>query len=382
MKNLGLRAKILIAFLLVIVAAGVVLVITLELSAPTFYRSHAQEMARAMGGNSVNAAQNYELQADLERGFNQALTQSLLVAALITIPIAILVSAFLSRRIVAPILSVSKASARIAAGGYHERIPALSSDELGDLTQDFNRMAQVLEQTESRRIELIGTVAHELRTPLSGLRGYTEGMLDGVFSVQHAAPRIGNEVKRLERLLDDLSDLSRVESNAIAVRLDTVRLDLIAHEVCAQLESRFEHKNLKLQLEVCAVTVRADADRMIQVCHNLLSNALRHTQKGSVIVRVWREGQHGILSVTDTGEGIAAHDLPHIFERFYRADKSRSRNDDDSVGAGVGLTVAKHLVEAMGGKLSVESQVGVGSSFQVTLKVASLQSSSANLIEQ
>jgi signal transduction histidine kinase len=379
-KNLGLRAKILIAFLSVIVAAGVVLVITLELSAPTFYRSHAEEMARAMGGNSVNVAENHELQADLERGFNQALTQSLLVAALITIPIAILVSAVLSRRIVAPILSVSKASARIAAGGYHERLPALSSDELGDLTQDFNRMAEVLEQTETRRIELIGTVAHELRTPLSGLRGYTEGMLDGVFSIEHAAPRIGNEVKRLERLLDDLSDLSRVESNAIAVRFDTVRLDLIALEVCSQLEPRFQHKNLKLQLEVSAVSVLADNDRMIQVCHNLLSNAFRHTQKGSVTVRVWQEGQHGILKVTDTGEGIAAHDLPHIFERFYRADKSRSRNDDDSVGAGVGLTVAKHLVEAMDGKLSVESQVGLGSSFQVTLEVASLQGSSPNSI--
>ncbi len=382
MKNLGLRAKILIAFLLVIVAAGVVLVITLELSAPTFYRSHAQQMARAMGGNSVKAAENHELQADLERGFNQALTQSLLVAALITIPIAILVSAVLSRRIVAPILSISKASARIAAGGYHERLPALSSDELGDLTQDFNRMAQVLEQTETRRIQLIGTVAHELRTPLSGLRGYSEAMLDGVFSVQHAAPRIGNEVKRLERLLDDLSDLSRVESSAISLRRETVRLDLVAQEVCSQLEPRFEHKNLQLQLEVSAVSVVADNDRMIQVCHNLLSNAFRHTQEGSVTVRVWQDQAQGFLKVTDTGEGIAAHDLPHIFERFYRADKSRSRNDDDSVGAGVGLTVAKHLVEAMGGKLTVESQVGIGSSFQVTLKVAALQSSSPNLIER
>ncbi len=368
MNNLGLRAKILIAFLSVIVAAGVVLVITLELSAPTFYRSHAEEMARAMGGNSVNALESHVLQADLERGFNQALTQSLLVAALITIPIAILVSAVLSRRIVAPILSVSKASARIAAGGYHERLPALSSDELGDLTQDFNRMAEVLEQTESRRIELIGTVAHELRTPLSGLRGYSEGMLDGVFSVEHAAPRIGNEVKRLERLLDDLSDLSRVESNAIALRSENVRLDLIAQDVCSQLETRFQHKHLKLQLEVSALSVLADTDRMIQVCHNLLSNALRHTQDGAVTVRVWQEGQHAILTVSDTGEGIAAHDLPHIFERFYRADKSRSRNDDDSVGAGVGLTVAKHLVEAMGGKLTVESQPGIGSSFQAIFK--------------
>jgi signal transduction histidine kinase len=381
MKSLGLRTKILAAFLLVIVAAGVVLVFTLELSAPTFYRSHAEEMARAMGKNSINAAENHELQHDLERGFNQALTQSLLMAALITIPIAVLVSAVISRRIVAPILRISQASARIAAGGYHERLPELSSDELGDLTQNFNRMAEVLEQTEARRIELIGTVAHELRTPLSGLRGYTEGMLDGVFRIEHAAPRIGAEVKRLERLLDDLSDLSRVESNAINLHRETVRLDLIAEEVCTQLEHLFKNKHLTLRLEITPVTILADADRIVQVCHNLLSNALRHTHEGGVTVCVWQDHSHSILSVSDTGEGIEAHDLPQIFERFYRADKSRSRGSDDSVGAGVGLTVAKHLVEAMGGKLSVESQLGVGSSFRVTLEnVLSLQSSNTNLI--
>ena len=368
MKNLGLRTKILAAFLLVVVVAGAVLVITLELSAPSFYRSHAEEMARALGGNPVNAAENHELQHDLERGFNQALTQSLLMAALITIPIAILVSTLISRRIVAPILSISQASARIAAGGYHERLPELSSDELGDLTQDFNRMAQVLEQTEVRRIELIGTVAHELRTPLSGLLGYTEGMLDGIFSIEHAAPRIGTEVKRLERLLDDLSDLSSIEAKAINVRRENVRLDLIAEEVCTHLDHRFQNKHLTLRLETAPVAVLADPDRVVQVCHNLLSNALRHTQEGGVTVRVWQEGKSGMLKVTDTGEGIETHDLPHIFERFYRADKSRSRNDDDSVGAGVGLTVAKHLVEAMGGNLSVESELAVGSTFEVKLE--------------
>ena len=160
MNNWGLRSKILAAFLLVIVSAGVVLVITLELTAPNFYRTHAQEMTRTMGREAMSPAEAHALQHDLERGFNQALTQSLLLAALITIPLAVLVSAFVSRRIVAPILGVSKASARIAAGGYHERLLTVGQDELGHLTENFNQMAAALEQIETRRIELIGTVAH------------------------------------------------------------------------------------------------------------------------------------------------------------------------------------------------------------------------------
>ncbi len=368
MKNLGLRGKILISFLLVVVTAGAVLVMTLELSAPSFYRAHAEEMARAVGQNSVNAAENHELQHDLERGFNQALTQSLLMAALITIPIAVLVSAVISRRIVAPIVSVSQASARIAAGGYHERLDEGSRDEIGNLTQNFNLMAKTLEQTEARRVELIGTVAHELRTPLSGLRGYTEGMLDGVFSIELAAPKIGREVDRLERLLDDLSNLSSIEAKAVTIVLEPVRLDLVAQEVCNQLETRFVQKGLDLRLEIQPTTIIGDADRLAQVLHNLLSNALRHTYLGHVTVRVVVTEHLATLEVLDTGEGIDARALPHIFERFYRADPSRSRGNDDSVGAGVGLTVAKHLVEAMGGKLRVKSQLGVGSGFHASFE--------------
>ncbi len=367
MKHLGLRSKILAAFLMVIVSAGVILVITLELTAPNFYRSHAQEMTRTMGKDAMTPAEAHALQHDLERGFNQALTQSLLLAALITVPLAILVSAFVTRRIVAPISSVSKASARIAAGGYQERLPTTSQDELGQLTENFNRMANALEQTENRRIELIGTVAHELRTPLSGLRGYSEGMLDGVFSVEHAAPRIGLEVKRLERLLDDLSDLSRVEAGAVQIKLQPLQLDQLAIDLHHQLEQLFIKKSLSLQIETTPVCVLADADRLIQIGHNLLSNALRHTISGNVTIRVSQEAEYGILSVTDTGQGIAMTDLPHIFERFYRANKARSR-DDDSVGAGVGLTIAKHLVEAMRGHIEVESQTNHGTTFRLKLQ--------------
>ena len=366
MTGWGLRSKLIAAFLVVIVAAFLVLVLTLELLAPAFYRSHAVEMAQAMGGGT-NGTQARALQDDLERGFNTALTQSLLLAALITVPLALVVSAAISKQIVAPVTRVSLASARIAAGRYAERLPNAGSDELGELTANFNRMAAVLEQTEARRVELIGTVAHELRTPLAGLKGYAEGMVDGVFSPAHASTSIGREVDRLERLLGDLQHLSAVEAGAIAVRREAVQLDALTREVCMQLEPRFAHKRLELRCQTDAVTVLGDADRIKQVLHNLLSNALRHTATGMVTVCVTFQNHCGLLTVTDTGEGIAPEDLPNVFERFYRADKSRSRRDDASLGSGIGLTVARHLIEAMGGSISLSSERGQGTVARVLL---------------
>ena len=366
MSHWGLRPKLIAAFLAVIVAAGLVLVVTLELVAPAFYRTHAIEMAQAMGGGT-GGPQARALQNDLEHGFNTALTQSLLLAALITVPLALVVSAAISKQIVAPVTRVSLASARIAAGRYTERLPDAGSDELGELTANFNRMAGALESGEARRVELIGTVAHELRTPLAGLKGYAEGMVDGVFSPTHAAASIGREVDRLERLLGDLQHLSAVEAGAITVRREPVQLDTLTREVCLQLESRFTKKHLELTCDVQPVIVSGDADRLRQVLHNLLSNALRHTTTGSVTVRVTQTDDSGILEVTDTGEGIRESDLPHVFDRFYRADKSRSRGDDSSLGIGVGLTVAQHLVEKMGGRISLTSVLGIGTTLRVVL---------------
>ena len=369
MRGWGLRPKLIAAFLAVIVAAGLVLVVTLELLAPAFYRSHAIEMAQAMGGGT-GGAQARALQNDLERGFNAALTQALILAALLSLPLALVVSAAISKRIVAPVTRVSLASARIAAGRYEERLPDAGHDELGELTANFNRMAGVLEQTEARRVELIGTVAHELRTPLSGLKGYAEGMVDGVFSVTHAAASIGREVDRLERLLGDLQHLSQVEAGAIVLRREPVQFDVLIREICAQIESRFTAKQLELTCVTQPVAVLGDADRLKQVLHNLISNALRHTTTGGVTVRVNTEHHSALLEVTDTGEGIDESDLPHVFERFYRADKSRSRSDDASLGSGIGLTVAKHLIEAMGGQITLESQRGQGTTARVTLPLA------------
>ena len=244
----------------------------------------------------------------------------------------------------------------------------MGRDELGELTSSFNLMAQALEATEVRRRELIGTVAHELRTPLTGMRGLTEGLLDGVFWIEEAGPDLLREIRRLERLTDELSLVTRAEAGVIPVALRPASLAELVRVACAQFERPFRSKGLTLSVMVHQdAWVLADPDRFTQVLVNLQSNALRHTREGGVTVSTHVHAGLGQVTVQDTGEGIAAHDLPHVFERFYRSDTSRARDADEDVGTGIGLTVSRHLVEAMGGTLQVSSEVGKGTLLTVNL---------------
>ncbi|WP_184137878.1 sensor histidine kinase [Deinococcus humi] len=230
-------------------------------------------------------------------------------------------------------------------------------------------MAQALEATEARRRELIGTVAHELRTPLTGMRGLTEGLLDGVFSIEEAAPDILREIRRLERLTQELSLVTQAEAGIMSVVSRPVALGEITRAALAQFERPFALRELELKLDVRQETViQVDADRLMQVLVNLLSNALRHTTVGGVRVQVDRLHRCGLVTVQDTGEGICERDLPHVFERFYRSDQSRARDEDENVG--VGLTVSQHLVEAMGGRISLSSQVSLGTTVTVEVPLA------------
>ncbi|UQN08048.1 cell wall metabolism sensor histidine kinase WalK [Deinococcus sp. QL22] len=346
-----------------ITLAATTMIVIAEWTAPLFYRGHIDEMVQMFGITDIPA-----MRRQLSQGFTGAFGSALIVAGTVTLVVALIVSAFVSRQILRSVQRVSHASTRIAAGHYAERLPELGQDELGELTSSFNRMAEALEATETRRRELIGTVAHELRTPLTGMRGLTEGLLDGVFQIEDAGPDILREIRRLERLTQDLSLVTQAEARVIPVTLVPVSLAAQARTACAQFERPFVSKALTLTLEVAQdVQVSADPDRLTQVLVNLLSNALRHTHQGGVTVWVGRHGKAGRVEVRDTGEGIAPRDLPHVFERFYRADSSRARDATESVGAGVGLTVSQHLMEAMGGAIHVISTEGQGTSFSVSL---------------
>ena len=203
------------------------------------------------------------------------------------------------------------------------------------------------------------------------MRGLTEGLLDGVFRIEEAGPDLLREIRRLERLTDELSLVTRAEAGVIPVELQAASLAELVRVACAQFDRPFSSKGLTLTVDVQEdAWVLADRDRFTQVLVNLLSNALRHTSEGGATVSSGIQKGLGQVTVRDTGEGIAAHDLPHVFERFYRSDTSRARDAVEDIGTGIGLTVSLHLVEAMGGTLQASSEVGKGTLLTVSLPLA------------
>lgn len=375
------HARLWIKFLLSHAFAVVVGVVTLFAAASAvgpdlFTRQMVGMMRPGVSGMMGNAgSMATAMQPDLDAAFRTSLTQSLLIAAVVAALVALAVSAFVARQIVQPIGRMLTATRRIAAGHYTERVPiapANLGDELGQLATSFNEMAHSLEQAERRRLELVGNVAHELRTPIATLEGYLEGLLDGMVdpSVETWA-RLHDEAGRLRRLVDDLQELSRAESRQISLVLRPVAPADLVHAAIDRLSPAFAEKGLSLQDQVPPdlPLVIADADRAIQVLTNLLTNALRYTPSGrTVTVTVRGVADAVVFHVQDTGVGFAPELRDRLFERFYRVDSSRSRALG---GSGIGLTIAKALVEAMGGQIWAKSDgPGKGSCFSFSLPYA------------
>jgi histidine kinase len=261
----------------------------------------------------------------------------------------------------------------IADGNYSERVPVRGTDEIGQLAIRFNQMATQLEQVESMRRQLIGDVAHELRTPLTSIKGYMEGLVDGVLPpTPETYNQIHREADRLSRLVDDLQELSRVESMAYALEIRPVAIDGLVQTTVNRLSPQAiaKHITLNSQLAAGLPPIRADEDRITQVLVNLVANAIQYTPEGGhVTISAARYADEVHISVVDTGIGIPPEHLANLYTRFYRVDKSRSRNAGG--GSGIGLTIARHLVEAHGGRIWAESKgEGQGSTFTFSLRVA------------
>jgi histidine kinase len=369
-RHLGL--KLFISYLIVILVSSVVLASATEVVVPTAFERHLAAMAAFMGDTAT------DLELDLFTNFRHAVNEALALATLAAVLGAVAVSFFVSRRIVAPVRQMMIASQRIADGHYDERVevPGGASwdqlDELAQLAISFNQMATKLEQTEATRRELIGNVAHELRTPLATITGSMEGLIDGVLPAEVATfQQIYREADRLQRLVTDLQELSRVEAGAFALNMRPASVPHLVETTVARLGLQFEEKGVALVTDVPAdlPSVQADEDRIGQVLLNLVGNALQYTPAGGQ-VRVSARHQEAEVqvSVADTGVGMAAEHLPLIFTRFYRVDKSRSRVGG---GSGIGLTIAKHLVEAHGGRIWAESAgPDKGSTLTFTLPLA------------
>jgi histidine kinase len=286
---------------------------------------------------------------------------------------ALLASLLLSRRIVAPLRTLSSASQHIAGGHYAERVQVTGSDEIAQLSTSFNKMAVQLEQVESMRRQLIGDVTHELRTPLTSIKGYMEGLVDGVLPASSETfNQIHHEADRLSRLVDDLQELSRVEAKAYSLDVRSVAVSNLLQTTVKRLTPQATAKRITLRSNLPAdlPPVQADEDRITQVLLNLVANAIQYTPEGgNVIISAVRKADEVHILVQDTGVGIPPEHLANLFTRFYRVDKSRSRNAGG--GSGIGLTIAKHLVEAHGGQIWVESKgEGQGSTFTFSLKTA------------
>jgi histidine kinase len=238
---------------------------------------------------------------------------------------------------------------------------------MGEFSRAFNEMASKLESTEQVRRELLANISHDLRTPLANIQGYMEGLIDGVMPNEpETFQLVRGEAERLTRLVAGIERVSRLEVGAEPIEPRVVEVGGLLSHAADGMRPQFEAKAVDLSVDASEhLRVRADPDKVVQILTNLLQNALRYTPpQGSVCVSAQAEGQFVRFSVGDSGVGISAQDLPHIFERFYRADKSRSALGG---GAGIGLAVVKSLVEQMGGRVWAESAVGAGTKVSFVL---------------
>ena len=298
-----------------------------------------------------------------------AFTISLFLATSASVIAAAGASLFVSRRIVGPLQRMMEASRRIAEGRYQDRVPVSDDYEISNLAASLNSMAATLERTEQQRQELIGNVAHELRTPLTTIKGYMEGLIDGIMPANEATfSLVREEADRLSRLVQDLQDLSRLEESGVNLELRPVAVPAVVAAVIQKMRPQYEAKDVALSASIPhgLPWALADHDRIQQVLLNLVDNALHYTPPGGAVrVQAGAAGGEVHVTVADNGSGIAPEHLPHIFTRFYRVDKSRSRA---AGGAGIGLTIARRLAEAQGGTIAVASEPGRGSRFTLTLR--------------
>jgi two-component system sensor histidine kinase BaeS len=279
--------------------------------------------------------------------------EGLLIAAVIGVTLAVAISLFLARRIARPVRRVAEASRRLASGVDPGAIPPEGAAELASLAESFNDMAVQLEHARDAERAFLLSVSHELKTPLTAVLGYAEGLADGTVNVEAAASIIVKEAERLDRLVRDLLDLARMNRHEFSVRNEPVDLGEIAAECHGRHEVQADAYGIELVLDAAdGVLVRGDADRILQAASNLVENALRVSPPGGSVRIVARPG---LLAVEDDGPGLQADEIPRAFERFFLHSRYTGRRP---VGTGLGLAIVDELARAMGGRVDVDSRPG------------------------
>jgi signal transduction histidine kinase len=332
---------------------------------------------RYMGGGRGGPPTASQQAVTAEQNFLSQVNNSLVVTGLIAAVVAIIISLIITRQITRPVKALVNGARQIARGNLSHRVNIKSRDELGNLGESFNAMATSLDEAERERRRIVADIAHELRTPLTVIEGTVTGIQDGVFQPdKEHLDAIKEQTALLTHLASDLRDLSLAESGQLKLTLELTDLADLVRRRTLQFEIKAQEKGIKINTDVSGELpkVNIDPTRIEQVLGNLMINAVRHTPSGGNIMVTLKaidmDAGHQIdapsllLSVADSGEGIAPEHLPYVFERFYRVEKSRARSEG---GSGLGLAIVRQMVLAHGGKVWVESALGRGSKFYVSL---------------
>lgn len=361
-----------------------------------FWGTHTQRPGRvllyaAVAAGQIGGQNVYIALASVERPFFETLDEigwSLAVAGGITLLVSLLVALILARSIARPLTRLTQATEAIARGQYDHRVAARGRDEIGRLAASFNTMATQVQRARQMEKDFVANVSHELKTPLTSIQGFSQAILDGTANdragAQRAAQTIFDEAARMARLVGDLLTLARIESGQMPMARDALDLNALLPHWVERFRARATASGTTLVTVLDPVPeINGDAGRLEQVVANLLDNALKYSRAGSAItvtakatarasatkssILAWRRvvappQQWITISVADTGAGISADDLPRLFERFYRGDHARVAG-----GTGLGLAIAQEIVVAHGGALTVESELGRGSTFTIRL---------------
>ncbi|MBM3155542.1 MAG: HAMP domain-containing histidine kinase, partial [Chloroflexi bacterium] len=302
-------------------------------------------------------------------GFLLAYARPFLWAGLIALVVSVVIAFVLARSVYVPVRRISEAADRIAQGNYDQEVPIKGDKEVKGLALSFNQMARQVKQSQQTLRDFVANVSHELRSPLTSIKGFAQAITDGTTKDKQsqikAASIIEDESKRMMRLVDDLLELSKLESGQITMARETVDIkELLEH--CRDIFAmRSEEKGVKLTLEMQPLSAASgDIDRLEQVFNNLIDNALKHTPRGGKVSITAHQPATSLTEVTvsDTGPGIPPEELRHVFERFYRVNNSGTKT-----GTGLGLAIAKEIAKAHGGNIAVFSKLNDGTRFVVTL---------------
>ena len=357
----GLAGRLFVAQLLVVGAGGLTLWLVALAVGPVIFHDHLHRAAVTVPAQTSR---------HVEEAFQSASAISISVAVLASLGAALGVSAYVTRRIAGPVVRLAAAARDVAAGHYAVRVPTPAlGGEFASLTGSFNAMAARLETVEATRRRLLADLAHEIRTPVATLDAYLEGLEDGVVTVDaDTVAVLRGQTARLTRLTEDITAVSRADEHQLDLNPHPVAASQLIGAAVSAAADRYQAKGVRLSADAAdgLPPVRVDEDRIAQVLGNLLDNALRHTPAGDrVSVAAARAEGAIVITVADTGEGIAAEHLPHVFERFYRADAARDRAHG---GSGIGLAIVRALVDAHGGTTSASSGgPGQGTTVTVTL---------------